>query len=393
MHDLGGGDDSRCGREEATVTRPVQDELPLFAETPAVQPREKPKKRRTKQSDRRQAADEPSAGCDTGVSPVVPAPAPPQHRPDACVTVEPTPILSATSAAEPIPAEPTVESEPVVEVLQEIPAFPQVSKITLPANSLLPHPERALVVSIHDVSPYTRPAVERILAQLEALGVCQVSLLVVLDHHRRGHMFDDPEFCFWLQRRVARGDEPVIHGFFHVRDQRLSESFREKVVTRVYTKGEGEFFDVAGADALRIVNEARVEFRKLGFNPRGFIAPAWLLSEGAELALRTLEFDYTTRLGTVEDFARNQVYHSQSLVWSVRSAWRRMVSRWWNALLFRRLEKNGLMRIGIHPPDIEHPAVWRQILQLTQRALADRTPVSYQSWIETSRGPAHVLQS
>ena len=213
---------------------------------------------------------------------------------------------------------------------------------------------RALIVSIHDVSPHTRPAVERILAELEAIGVTQFSLLVVADHHRRGHMFDDPEFCRWLQARVARGDEAVIHGYFHYRDQRPSESLREKLTTRVYTKHEGEFFDIPGADAIRIVSDARAEFRKLGLDPHGFIAPAWLLSEGGELALRALEFDYTTRLATVEDFVGGTIYHSQSLVWSTRRAWRRLASRLWNRSLFRGLRENGLFRIGSHPPDIDY---------------------------------------
>ena len=257
----------------------------------------------------------------------------------------------------------------------------------------MPHPDRALIVSIHDVSPHTRPAVERILAELEALGVTQFSLLIVADHHRRGHMFDDPDFCRWLQDRVARGDEAVIHGYFHYRDQRSSETLRDKLTTRVYTKHEGEFFDIAGADALRVVSEARAEFRKLGLDPHGFIAPAWLLSEGGELALRTLGFGYTTRLATVDDFTGGTVYRSQSLVWSTRSAWRRTLSRLWNRSLFRRLRGNGLMRIGIHPPDIEHAAVWRQILDLTRRALADRTAFSYQRWIESSRRAPNVLQS
>lgn len=386
------------------MKKPYQDqeELPLFGGSLPVQQEVRPKKRRARRSDRRQASDEPGAQEITPDSAVLPAPACEQPEPEAIVepAPAPTPVAVLTDDAAAVEAGP---SEPVVEVLQELPDPPESQTLDEPAilappatdslQSLIRHPERALVVSIHDVSPFTRPAVERILGDLESLGVCQVSLLVIPDHHRRGHMFDDPEFCFWLQRRVARGDEPVIHGCFHIRDQRPVESFRQKLVTRVYTKGEGEFFDIAGADALRVVSDARAEFRKLGFQPRGFIAPAWLLSEGGELALRTLEFDYTTRLGTVEDFVANRVYHSQSLVWSVRSAWRRMVSLWWNAALFRRLERNGLMRIGIHPPDIEHPAIWRQILELTRRALADRQAVSYQSWVESSRGPAHAFKS
>jgi len=46
----------------------------------------------------------------------------------------------------------------------------------------------------------------------------------------------------------------------------------------------------------------------------------------------------------------------------------------WNALLFRRLAANPLLRISIHPVDRRHAKVWQQIRELVTRALADRDP-------------------
>lgn len=242
-------------------------------------------------------------------------------------------------------------------------------------------PSRSLVVSIHDVSPQTREATERILAELAELGVRKVSLLVIPDHHHKGHLLDDPEFCTWLRGRAQRGDEVVMHGYFHRRDQKAGETFRQKLTTRYYTAGEGEFFDIAGADALRIVSQARQEFRKIGLDPQGFVAPAWLLSEGADRALQRLGIAYTTRVSGVFDYTTGVRHASQSLVWSTRSWPRRIVSRIWNAFLFRRLKSRPLLRIGIHPPDLGHRAVWQQIKALTAKALADRTAVTYLGYL------------
>jgi len=269
----------------------------------------------------------------------------------------------------------------------------------LPAETLAEKPSkissdgRCVVVSIHDVSPLTRATTERILERLGELGVAACSLLVIPDHHRQGHFLDDPDFCAWLRERVAGGDEVVIHGYFHRRARRPNESARVRWTTRVYTADEGEFFDITGADALRLVSQAREEFRKIGLDPAGFIAPAWLLSEGGERALQKLGFDYTTRLREVIDLPSGRRIASQSLVWSVRSFWRRGMSRAWNASLYRRLRHAPLMRIGIHPVDLEHRAVWRQIETLIARAMADRTPLTYQQWIETSRPSVHAFQS
>jgi hypothetical protein len=53
----------------------------------------------------------------------------------------------------------------------------------------------------------------------------------------------------------------------------------------------------------------------------------------------------------------------------------------WNALLFRRLAANPLLRISIHPVDLRHPKIWQQIRELVTRALADREPLTYLAWL------------
>ena len=236
-------------------------------------------------------------------------------------------------------------------------------------------------MSLHDVSPRTLPACARILAELAALGVGACSLLVIPDHHRRGHFLEDATFCAWLREWMERGHEAVIHGYFHQRARRDGESAIQKMTTRVYTADEGEFYDIDREAARTLVSRARDDFRKIGLDPRGFIAPAWLLGPQAEAALRELEIEYTTRLGSVLDLRTGTVHRSQSLVWSVRSGWRRATSRVWNAFLFKRLAIRPLMRISIHPVDIEHAAIWRQIRELIVRALVDRTPLTYQAWL------------
>jgi predicted deacetylase len=120
-------------------------------------------------------------------------------------------------------------------------------------------------------------------------------------------------------------------------------------------------------------------------SPKGFIAPAWLLGAEAEMALRELGCEYTTRLGGVTDLQKRQTYASQSLCWSVRAGWRRALSRIWNRLLYRRLAANPLLRIAVHPVDIEHTAIWRQIVALTGQALASREPTTYYEWVVRQR--------
>jgi hypothetical protein len=241
---------------------------------------------------------------------------------------------------------------------------------------------RTVVVSLHDVSPHTWEPCRRIMEELAMMQVRAVSLLVIPNHHHRGHFLENEAFCAWLRARVGDGAEAVIHGYYHQRAARAGETLREKVITRSYTAGEGEFFDVTHDAARQLVGKAREEFHRVGLRPCGFIAPAWLLSDEGEEALRELGLAYTTRLAGVWDLARRQVHRSQSLCWSVRAVWRRLVSLAWNAYLFNRLESEPLLRVAIHPVDIAHPRIWWQIRRMIAAALRTRTAMTYAQWVE-----------
>lgn len=245
--------------------------------------------------------------------------------------------------------------------------------------------DRALVASIHDVSPSTQRQAERILGDLRELGCAKTSLLVIPDHHRRGRISADAGFCDWLKARLAEGHEAVLHGYFHLRGEKPGDGLAKKLVTQSYTAGEGEFFDLSREEAARLLQDGLREFAVMEMVPSGFIAPAWLLGREAERAVREGGFDYTTRIATVLDFETGTTHRSRSLVWSVRAGWRRICSLAWNRALFLGTKSSPLLRIGIHPPDWEHPAIRRQILLLTRAALADREAMTYQQWLLRQR--------
>lgn len=247
--------------------------------------------------------------------------------------------------------------------------------------------KRSLVVSIHDVSPLTWKVTEQILNRLYLLGVRRTSLLVIPDHHQQGHFLDDRPFCEWLQNRVGAGHEPVIHGYYHWRQRKAFESFLQKFTTRVYTADEGEFFDKTEQEAFELVGQALGEFRSIGLEPMGFIAPAWLLSKEAEKALCRLGLRYTTRLRSVTELGSGRVRSSQSLVYSTRNSWRRITSLLWNAHLQTRLQRNPLLRLSIHPPDFAHKDVWRQIERLVRQTTKTRAVATYAGFLGLEKQP------
>jgi hypothetical protein len=87
----------------------------------------------------------------------------------------------------------------------------------------------------------------------------------------------------------------------------------------------------------------------------------------------------------VTDLQTARTFPAQSLVWSVRSAWRRVTSLAWNACLARVLARRPLLRISIHPVDWSHAAVKKQITALAQQAVARREAFTYERWIAQQR--------
>jgi predicted deacetylase len=194
----------------------------------------------------------------------------------------------------------------------------------------------------------------------------------------------------WLQELDSMGHEIVIHGYFHQRPRRAGESLTNRFVTQVYTQDEGEFFDLDYDEAKRRINTAREEFERAGLKPHGFVAPAWLLSPEGERAARDCGIEYTTRIGSVHDLRSGDTFNSRSLVYSVRSGWRRGASLCWNAALAQVFRNNSLVRLSIHPVDYEHPAIWRQTARFLKEMPSERTPTTYRDWMvewRIRRGP------
>jgi hypothetical protein len=246
-------------------------------------------------------------------------------------------------------------------------------------------PRQPLVVSVHDVAPSTRSAAEKILKELARHHVDVCSLLVVPNYHHQGEATADRSFVPWLRALEADGHETVIHGYYHQRPATGSERLKERLVTASYTAGEGEFYDLDYAEALQRITRARDQFVAAGLKPRGFIAPAWLLGPEAERAAADAEMEYTTRLTNVRDLRTGETFHARSMVYSVRSAWRRRVSRGWNRALFLMQTHRPLVRLAIHPGDAAHHHIWGQILRIIDQLLETRAPTTYRDWLAERR--------
>jgi len=233
-------------------------------------------------------------------------------------------------------------------------------------------PGKTLIVSLHDAHPGSAAAIEEQIAFLAAYGVRATSILVVPDFHHGNAVVKNPVFCDTVTKWQAAGHEIVLHGYFHNRKASPRETLATLFWTRLYTNREAEFLDLPVDEARVRLRRGRELFAEKGWNARGFIAPAWLMAPHVPNLAGELGFTYTntlTELVPLSPGGSRAPIASQSLCYSTRAAWRRFASGVWNKKLFGKLRETNLIRLSLHPRDLEFPLLRRQIDQIVRSAL------------------------
>jgi predicted deacetylase len=154
---------------------------------------------------------------------------------------------------------------------------------------------------------------------------------------------------------------------------------------RVYTH-EGEFYQLSREAALARLRAGIELFQRYQWPLHGFVAPAWLMSDGTRQALSELPLRYTSdpqHLYHLPDFTR---IDAPGLVWSARSAWRRGVSKMLSDQRQHAWRDAPVIRLGLHPVDMRHRFSRDYWLKTLTNLLAEgRVPMTKSDWIARQR--------
>ena len=229
---------------------------------------------------------------------------------------------------------------------------------------------RSVCVVLHGVAPSTQAACDRVLTAVRAVADVPLTVLAVPRYHCER---STPAIAQWLGERIAEGHELALHGYTHL-DDGTPHGLVDQLRRGHFTQDDGEFRDLSMAEAMRRITAGVRWFARMGLVPRGFVAPAWLMSLGTWEALRWMDMSYTCTLRRVVLMPERRAITSQALVYGTDSAWRRQASLAWNAALAVALRGNPLLRIELHPHDADHAAIRRSWQGLLEEALRDRKP-------------------
>lgn len=242
-----------------------------------------------------------------------------------------------------------------------------------------------MAISIHDVAPETWPLCARLIAMVDAIARVPLTLLVVPDFHHRGEITGASAFRRNIDDRLARGDEAVLHGYFHWDDAPAPANPKAWFERRVLTRCEGEFSALDADEAGRRLELGLALFHRMHWPPPGFVPPAWLLGRAAALALQAYGLRYVALRRGILIGARPWLARTTTLVYSPHAAWRRVASRAMMIAENALAPPGALLRLALHPADAKYPQVMAHWVALIERYLDSHMPVTKGEWADQER--------
>jgi len=218
--------------------------------------------------------------------------------------------------------------------------------------------------------------VERLFDLLRPHVGARLAMLVVPNHWGEAPIVPGSPFATRLRGWADGGIEMFLHGFFH-RDENRHEGAADRLRATFMTASEGEFLGLSTKEASARIDTGRSLIEDVIGRPiDGFVAPAWLYGAGALEALRQ------KAIPIAEDHFRvwspvsgRQLACGPVITWASRTRMR-LASSLAAAAVLRRAPIN-IMRVGVHPPDANHPMLGRSIQRTLREASATRRPGRY----------------
>jgi predicted deacetylase len=239
-----------------------------------------------------------------------------------------------------------------------------------------PAPRRLLLASIHDVSPRFESEVDQLIELLGSHVGRRTAMLVVPNHWGEAPIVPGSPFAARLRAWADAGIEIFLHGYYH-RDDSPHGRAADRARARFMTAREGEFLGLSRDDAAARITEGRALLEDVIGRPiDGFVAPAWLYGSGAHEALREFAVPIAEdHLRVWSPASGRQLARGPVITWASRTRLR-LLSSLAAAAALRRAPIE-VLRIGVHPPDVRHPALVRSIDKTLRTAARTRRVARY----------------
>jgi predicted deacetylase len=234
-----------------------------------------------------------------------------------------------------------------------------------------------LLISLHDVTPFHFARLLKAEALLQEMGVRKATYLFIPNYHGRFASADYLEFVAWCRGPRPFEVEWQLHGDHHLealpsannQDSRGTDQWKR----RLLTAGEGEFLALDSEAQRAKLTSGWAAFHKcLGYEPSGFVAPAWLFNSRLFAILEEMGFRFTEDRHRIFALQQGQSLRSPVITWATRTTLLKYGSIAAAPMLGHLWKTAEVLRVAIHPFDLDHHQTVASIRRLVTSAIQDR---------------------
>jgi predicted deacetylase len=226
---------------------------------------------------------------------------------------------------------------------------------------------KKILVSLHDVTPFHLPRLQKAEQMLIQWGVPKISYLFIPDYHRKNHQLDKvilSTFKQWTGENRAFALQWLLHGYYHLETSNGSH--------------EREFLTLSPPEIQTRVREGKAAFNDVFHcSPDVFVAPAWLFNQHLFPILKEYQFRITEDHSFIYLLDKDKKILAPVITWATRTRLRKLISQIGCPILNRWWSGKNLLRIALHPFDFDHPATINSIEKVIKDALNRREPILY----------------
>lgn len=247
--------------------------------------------------------------------------------------------------------------------------------------------EQYMTIEVHDVSEAFADQIVTIHNELKRINILRPTLLVCPAYSdARGKIWDlrhSQSFSDWLKDLKVQGSEFIQHGLSHRMENRLPPGIHHAFMHYCYARGCEEFAYLNYDQAINrlVLGKRIIEESGLG-NCQGFVAPAWQLSDDARTAIFHQGFSFTATFAKLYHNKHGHAEPSPALTyaaghWSIDRAKRIVMQA-------KALISSGasLLRVAIHPEDLNHKGLLKHIIGQIQQLRTKRQIIQYCEWLK-----------
>ncbi len=239
----------------------------------------------------------------------------------------------------------------------------------------------ALVVSIHDVCSRTQDAFCRWRELLSAWGASKRSLAVIPRYEGDQPLTADATLTALLREELQAGSEILLHGFLH-KENTPSLHGWSRWRDRLTTRGCAEFAHMGGDEAREVISAGREELQSLLSCPiRGFTPPGWWISRAARDALAELGFFFCTRTFDILDLRQDHAIRSPAILGLPHRGPFSALLHCYGFRVIPVLQRRRLIRLALHPYDLDNPRFLRDAERLVRAALQTHELHTYEELV------------